>query len=209
MGIKHYVSRLRFGREPKHRRSMFRTMTTQLIKHERIKTTLPKAKALRHFAERMVTLAKRKPEWKASRMAADYLFEREQVKKLLEVLKPRYMERNGGYTRVLKCGYRKSDKAPMAFIEFVDSPNELGKRIILQKRPKKSLDELDEQIEAHYSKKNGIPIPILNVDIIHNTTTATPSSDSSSSSPAANTTLSNLVEQATEGIRGLLNRKRE
>jgi large subunit ribosomal protein L17 len=135
----------RLGRDSSHRKHMFRTMVTQLFKHERIKTTLPKAMALRFPAERMITLAKTNTLQNALQLSKKFLREKEVVLKLLSVLKLRYLMRSGGYTRVHKCGYRKHDKAPMAYIELVDSPKEIGKRI--EKRPKvyPTIEELREK----------------------------------------------------------------
>jgi len=182
---------------------MFRTMTTQLIKHERVRTTLPKAKELRRYAEKLVTIVKTKPISRAKRMAGDFLFEREVVDKLVNVLKPRYESRPGGYTRILKCGFRKYDKAPMAFIEYVDSPQELGKRLTHKTKPKMTLSELDAKIAEHYATKNGVVTPIANIDLLTEPTARTKSSPPQYEVPEV------LKEQATEGIRGLLNRKRK
>lgn len=178
---------------------MFRTMTTQLIKHERLRTTLPKAKELRRYAEKMVTIAKTRPEHKAKKLAGDFLFERETVDKLMNILKPRYTERPGGYTRILRCGFRKFDKAPMAFIEYVDSPQELGKRLTLKKKQKTTIAELDAKIAEHYALKNDVSTPISNIDIL---TTPT-----SSKRPPNYEVSDVLKEKAAEGIRGLLHKK--
>jgi len=179
---------------------MFRTMTTQLIKHERIRTTLPKAKELRRYAEKMVTIAKTRPDHKAKRLAGDFLFERETVDKLMNILKPRYKERPGGYTRILPCGFRKFDKAPMAFIEYVDSPQELGKRFIIKKKPKVSIAELDTKIAEHYALKNGVTTPISNIDILQTPTPTKVYPDYQVSE--------GLKDKASEGIRALLNKKK-
>ena len=109
----------KFSRTVTQRKRMFRNMVTQLIKHERIETTLPKAKSLRHFADKMVTLAKRGTRQSLSK-AAGFITERECYYKLLDVLAPRYAARDGGYTRVLRSRIRKGDSAPMAYIEYVD-----------------------------------------------------------------------------------------
>ena len=102
-----------------HRLAMFRNMATSLLKHEQITTTLPKAKELRPFVEKLVTLAK-KGDLHARRQAISRVRDVDQVGKLFETIGPRYAERNGGYIRVLKAGYRHGDNAPMAVIEFVD-----------------------------------------------------------------------------------------
>jgi large subunit ribosomal protein L17 len=102
-----------------HRIAMFANMAAALIKHEQIKTTLPKAKELRPVVEKLVTLS-RKNSLHARRQALAQVRDETQVRKLFEVLGPRYASRPGGYTRVLKAGFRFGDNAPMAFIEFVD-----------------------------------------------------------------------------------------
>lgn len=114
----------RLARPAKHRKAMLRTMTTQLIKYERIQTTYPKAKALSVYADRMVGLAKR-GEDRHRVMVTSFVREREMVWKLFDILAPRYEFRTGGYTRVVKTPHRLRDAAPMAYIEFVDRPGEL------------------------------------------------------------------------------------
>ena len=100
---------------------MFRNMAVSLVEHELIKTTLPKAKELRGYAEPLITLAK-KDSVSNRRLAFDRTRSKAAVGKLFEELGPRYQERPGGYIRILKCGYRTGDKAPMAFVELVDRP---------------------------------------------------------------------------------------
>ena len=100
---------------------MFRNMTVSLVEHELIKTTLPKAKELRSYAEPLITLAKN-DSVANRRLAFDRTRSKSAVGKLFEELGPRYQERPGGYIRILKCGYRAGDKAPMAFVELVDRP---------------------------------------------------------------------------------------
>jgi len=100
---------------------MFRNMTVSLVEHELIKTTLPKAKELRSYAEPLITLAKN-DSVANRRLAFDRTRSKAAVGKLFEELGPRYQERPGGYIRILKCGYRAGDKAPMAFVELVDRP---------------------------------------------------------------------------------------
>jgi len=102
-----------------HRHAMFANMAAALIKHEQIKTTLPKAKELRPVVEKLVTLS-RKNALASRRLAMSRIRDEAQVKKLFEVIGPRYVDRPGGYTRVLKAGFRHGDNAAMAFIEFVD-----------------------------------------------------------------------------------------
>src|SRR4029077_6316706 len=115
----HRKSYRRFGRSSEHRQAMFANLAAALIKHEQIITTLPKAKDLRPVVEKLVTLGKR-GDLHARRQALAKLGDAAIVKKLIEVLGPRYKERQGGYTRILKAGYRYGDAAPVAVIEFVD-----------------------------------------------------------------------------------------
>ncbi|RAK51055.1 50S ribosomal protein L17 [Phenylobacterium deserti] len=125
--MRHGKAHRKLGRTTAHRTAMFANMSASLIKHEQIVTTLPKAKELRPFVEKLVTLAKR-GDLHARRQAISQVRDVEQVGKLFGVLGPRYAERNGGYIRVLKAGYRHGDNAPMAVIEFVDrDPSEKGK----------------------------------------------------------------------------------
>src|SRR5919199_765510 len=109
----------KFSRRSDHRRAMFANMAAALIKHEQIVTTLPKAKDLRPIVEKLVTLGKR-GDLHARRQAIAEMRDLAMVKKLFEVIGPRYKDRNGGYTRVLKAGYRYGDSAAVAVIEFVD-----------------------------------------------------------------------------------------
>jgi large subunit ribosomal protein L17 len=117
----------KFNRPSSHRMAMFANLASSLIKHEQIVTTLPKAKDLRPIVERLVTLAK-KGGLPARRRAISQLGDKPEVRKLFDVLAPRYKERNGGYTRVLKAGFRYGDSSPMAVIELVDrDQSEKGK----------------------------------------------------------------------------------
>ena len=109
----------RFNRTAEHRKAMFANMAQALIKHEQIMTTLPKAKDLRPVVEKLVTLGKR-GDLHARRQAISRLRDADLVKKLIDVIGPRYKTRNGGYLRVMKAGFRPGDNAPMAVIEFVD-----------------------------------------------------------------------------------------
>ncbi|HLH50834.1 MAG TPA: 50S ribosomal protein L17 [Roseiarcus sp.] len=115
----HGRAKRRFNRTAEHRVAMFANMAQALIKHEQIVTTLPKAKDLRPVVEKLVTLGKR-GDLHARRLAIARLRDAGLVKKLFDVLGPRYKTRNGGYTRVLKAGFRYGDNAPLAVIEFVD-----------------------------------------------------------------------------------------
>ena len=117
--MRHGKAHRKFNRTAEHRKAMFENMAASLIKHEQIITTLPKAKDLRPVVEKLVTLAKR-GDLHARRQALAELRDPPMVKKLFEVLGPRYASRNGGYTRVLKAGYRHGDSAPVGVIEFVD-----------------------------------------------------------------------------------------
>jgi large subunit ribosomal protein L17 len=117
--MRHGKVHRKLGKKPSHRRAMFGNMCAALIKHEQIVTTLPKAKELRPVVEKLVTLAK-KGGLAARRQAIAEIRDVLQVKKLFEVLGPRYKDRHGGYTRVLKAGFRFGDNAPHAVIEFVD-----------------------------------------------------------------------------------------
>ena len=109
------------GRNSSHRKAMFRNMACSLFEHEVIKTTLPKAKELKRVAEPLITLAKN-DSVSNRRLAFARTGSKETVGKLFAELGPRYIERPGGYTRILKCGFRSGDTAPMAFVELVDRP---------------------------------------------------------------------------------------
>ena len=125
--MRHGKAHRKLGRTTAHRTAMFANMSASLIKHEQIVTTLPKAKELRPVVEKLVTLAKR-GDLHARRQAISQVRDVEQVGKLCSVLGPRYKDRNGGYIRVLKAGFRHGDNAAMAVIEFVDrDPSEKGK----------------------------------------------------------------------------------
>ena len=117
--MRHSKGYRRLNRTHEHRKALFANMAGSLIEHEQIKTTLPKAKELRPIVEKLITLAKR-GDLHARRLAASRLKEDQYVTKLFDILVPRYTERKGGYTRVLRAGFRYGDMAPMAIIEFVD-----------------------------------------------------------------------------------------
>lgn len=117
--MRHGFAHRRFNRSSEHRKAMFANMAAALIKHEQIVTTLPKAKDLRPIVEKLVTLGKR-GDLHARRQAIAQIRDQDQARKLFEVLGPRYKERNGGYLRIMKAGFRFGDNAPMAVIEFVD-----------------------------------------------------------------------------------------
>ena len=117
--MRHRIAHRKLNKTASHRKAMFANMSASLIEHEQIVTTLPKAKELRPFVEKLVTLAK-KGDLGSRRIAIARTRDKEMSKKLFDVIGPRYKERNGGYIRVLKAGYRYGDNAPMAVIEFVD-----------------------------------------------------------------------------------------
>ena len=119
--MRHRKSGRQLNRNSSHRSAMFRNMATSLFQHELIKTTLPKAKELRRVAEPLITMAKDDSVAKR-RVAFARLRDQAAVAKLFSELGPRYKARPGGYLRILKCGYRPGDKAPMAFVELVDRP---------------------------------------------------------------------------------------
>jgi large subunit ribosomal protein L17 len=119
--MRHGKSHRKLNRTSSHRKAMFKNMATSLLRHEIIRTTLPKAKELRKYAEPLITLAK-VTSVHNQRIAFSRLRDRDVVIKLFGELGPRYTTRNGGYTRILKCGFRKGDNAPMAYVELVDRP---------------------------------------------------------------------------------------
>ena len=119
--MRHLKSGRKLNRNSAHRKAMFRNMASSLFENEIIKTTVPKAKELRRVAEPLITLAK-EDSVAHRRLAFDRLRDREVVTKLFNELGPRYAERPGGYLRILKCGFRAGDNAPMAYVELVDRP---------------------------------------------------------------------------------------
>ncbi len=133
--MRHRQSGRQLNRNSSHRRAMFRNMTASLVEHEVIKTTLPKAKELRRYAEPLITLAKA-DSVANRRLAFDRLRDKAAVGKLFSELGPRYQERPGGYTRILKCGYRTGDKAPMAYIELVDR--------VMAEEPEDEFEEVED-----------------------------------------------------------------
>lgn len=119
--MRHKKSGRKFNRDSSHRKAMFRNMAASLVAHELIKTTVPKAKELRRVAEPLITLAKN-DSVSNRRLAFSRLRDRDAVTKLFNEIGPRYKERPGGYTRILKCGFRVGDSAPMAYVELVGRP---------------------------------------------------------------------------------------
>lgn len=134
--MRHNNSLRKLNRTSSHRKAMFRNMTNSLLRHELIKTTLPKAKELRRYVEPVITLGK-EPTLSNKRLAFNKLRDRDIVVKLFSQLGPRYMSRPGGYIRILKYGFRKGDNAPMALVQLVDSPE--GKTV----EPKSELNTTD------------------------------------------------------------------
>ncbi|KDN10605.1 MULTISPECIES: 50S ribosomal protein L17 [unclassified Gilliamella] len=119
--MRHRKSGRQLNRNSSHRQAMFRNMTSSLVEHEIIKTTLPKAKELRRVVEPLITLAK-SDSVANRRLAFARIRDKDTVKKLFSDLGPRFATRPGGYVRILKCGFRDGDNAPMAYIELVDRP---------------------------------------------------------------------------------------
>jgi large subunit ribosomal protein L17 len=140
--MRHQKKRLKLGRTAEHRKALLANQVCSLIEHQRIRTTLAKAKAVRPLAEKMVTLGK-KGSLHARRTAFAVLRQKDAVKKLFGEIAPRSAERNGGYTRIVKLGRRKSDSAPIAYLEWVDAA------IMIDQEP----EETDSK--ARKSKKDG------------------------------------------------------
>ena len=145
--MRHQKKTIKLGRTAEHRKALLANQICSLIEHQRIKTTLAKAKAVRPLAERMVTLGKN-GSLHARRTALATLRQRNAVKKLFDDIAPRSAERNGGYTRIVKLGYRRSDSACMAFIEWVDMAQVVEQKATEEKkRKKKPAEPKAEQIE--------------------------------------------------------------
>jgi len=123
--MRHRLSHRKLNRTSSHRQALLRNLSLALLKHEAIKTTLPKAKELRKVVEPLITLGK-KPSLANRRLAFDRLRDRDMVVKLFDDLGPRFMQRPGGYLRILKFGFRQGDNAPMAFVELVDREAEVA-----------------------------------------------------------------------------------
>jgi len=123
--MRHRKSGRQLNRNSSHRKAMFQNLANSLFRHEIIKTTLPKAKELRRIAEPLITMAKEDNVSKR-RLAFDRMRDKETVGKLFAELAPRYKDRPGGYLRILKCGFRPGDAAPMAYVELVDRPETTG-----------------------------------------------------------------------------------
>ena len=151
--MRHGKKHRKLNRTSSHRKAMFKNMVTSLLKHEIIRTTLPKAKELRGYAEPLITLA-RDSSVHNQRLAFSRLRDRETVVKLFGEIGPRYSKRNGGYTRILKCGFRKGDNAPMAYIELVDRVIETKAELVEEKNTSKAKELKPVTIEATKDNPN-------------------------------------------------------
>jgi len=141
--MKHNIKNKKLNKNSSHRKAMFMNLSNALIKHEQITTTLPKAKELKRFIEKIITLGK-KNDLNSRRKAISVLQDHNMTKKIFDTLADRYKDRNGGYTRVIKLGNRFGDNAPMAVIEFVDrDENAKGKDSgpVIEKKPSEDLEE--------------------------------------------------------------------
>jgi large subunit ribosomal protein L17 len=138
--MRHQKKTIKLGRTAEHRKALLANQVCSLIEHQRIKTTLAKAKAVRPLAEKMVTLGKR-GSIHAHRTALATLRQKNAIKKLFDDIAPRSTERNGGYTRIVKLGQRKSDSAPMAFIEWVDAAPAIEEKAAEEKKAKRKAVE--------------------------------------------------------------------
>jgi large subunit ribosomal protein L17 len=148
--MRHQKKTVKLGRTAEHRKALLANQVCSLIEHQRIKTTLAKAKAVRPLAERMVTLGKN-GSIHARRTALATLRQKNAVKKLFDDVAPRSAERNGGYTRIVKLGQRKSDSAPMAFIEWVDAEK------VVEEKPAEKKKAKRKEAEAKPGEKEAIP----------------------------------------------------
>ena len=154
--MRHGKSHRKLNRTSSHRKAMFKNMASSLLKHEIIRTTLPKAKELRKITEPLITLGKVSSVHN-QRIAFGKLRDREIVSKLFGEIGPRYNSRNGGYTRILKCGFRKGDNAPMAYIELVDRPEEKQEVIASKLEDKKEAKPAVEKAAKPAAKKAAKP----------------------------------------------------
>ena len=151
--MRHQKKTVKLGRTAEHRKALLANQVCSLIEHQRIKTTLAKAKAVRPLAEKMVTLGK-KGSLHARRTALAVLRQKGAVKKLFEDIAPRSATRNGGYTRIVKLGARKSDSAPVAFIEWVESPLVLEEPVAEEKGKKRKGAKPAAEAEAKPERKS-------------------------------------------------------
>ena len=155
--MRHQKKTVRLGRTAEHRKALLANQVCALIEHQRIKTTLAKAKAVRPLAEKMVTLGK-KGSIHARRNALATLRQKTAVKKLFDQVAPRSTDRNGGYTRIVRLGRRKSDSAPMAFIEWVDA-QVVEEKAAEQGAPKQKKEKAVEAKEPALEPKESAPVP--------------------------------------------------
>lgn len=144
--MRHLNRGRKLSRTSAHRKALFKNLVLSLIKHERIRTTDAKAKDLRHFADRMVTLGKR-GDLAARRRAYDFMQSHQAVKKLFDEIAPRFKDRNGGYTRVVKYGFRRGDAAPLSIIEFTGNEEKPGGGKKPRKRSVKKTDRENQERE--------------------------------------------------------------
>jgi large subunit ribosomal protein L17 len=151
--MRHQKKTVKLGRTAEHRKALLANQVCSLIEHQRIKTTLAKAKAVRPLAEKMVTLGK-KGSLHARRTALAVLRQKDAVKKLFDDIAPRSADRKGGYTRIVKLGARKSDSAPVAFIEWVDSPIVTEEPAAEEKGKKKAATKTSKESAAKSSTKS-------------------------------------------------------
>ena len=149
--MRHQVAVRKLGRTASHRRAMLRNMVTSLMQHERIRTTTPKAKVARRYAERMITLGK-KGDLHARRTAAKFINDETVLKKLFDEIAPKFVERKGGYTRIMRDGIRKGDAADMAILELVDyspeRPKKVGNRKSRERLAEFKLDDVQTEAPA-------------------------------------------------------------
>ena len=145
--MKHNIKNKKLNKTSSHRKAMFMNMSNSLIKHEQITTTLPKAKELKRFVEKIITLGK-KGDLESRRKAISILQDQKMAKKTFDVLAVRYKERNGGYTRIIKLGNRFGDNAPTAVIEFVDRDEEAKGKDSGPVIEKKTTEEVEDQPQA-------------------------------------------------------------
>ena len=145
--MKHNIKNKKLNKTSSHRKAMFMNMSNSLLKHEQITTTLPKAKELKRFVEKIITLGK-KGDLESRRKAISILQDQKMAKKTFDVLAVRYKERNGGYTRIIKLGNRFGDNAPTAVIEFVDRDEDAKGKDSGPVIEKKTTEEVEDQPQA-------------------------------------------------------------
>ena|ERR1700685_134598 len=150
--MRHLVSGSKLGKQPAHRRAVLRNLVTNLIEKERIQTTLLRAKATRPIAEKMITLGKR-DSLHARRQAAAFLMTVDATKKLFTDLAPRFADRPGGYTRIIRAGWRLGDGAELAIIEFIGSELKKKDKKQRRQRPEEAPEEKEKEKEATVNKK--------------------------------------------------------